>query len=183
MGRIEDTRRAEGRGDAKEIFAAKNAEAKAKNDYNKARTESLYHGSTVEEQRRHGMASEAIQRQQASAANRDLIRERAALLAQDPANRGKSPTELLTMAATLASGAQFENAETARLKAVAAAWKESPDGMQEKIQSFKPDSKEYKNLMAKKEQFYKNNGVNLNGGGGGSTMDTSQFNVREKGSK
>jgi hypothetical protein len=183
MGRIEDTRRAEARGDAKEIFAAKNAEAKAKNDYSRARTESLYHGSTVEEQRRHGMASEAIQRQQASAANRDLIRERAAVLAQDPANRGKSPTELMQMAAMLATGVQQENAETARLKAVAAAWKDSPDGMQEKIQSFKPDSKEYKDLMIKKEKFYKNNGVNLNGSGGGSTMDTSQFNVREKGGK
>ena len=117
MGRIEDARRAEARGDAKEIYAAKVAEAKAKQDWNKARTDALYHGATAEEQRRHNISSEGIQRLQASQQGRDAVRERAAVLAMDPANKGKTPTELMQMAAMLATGVQAENAETQRLKA------------------------------------------------------------------
>jgi hypothetical protein len=184
---IEDVRRAEARGDAKEIVNARNAAALAERNFKNTRTENLFKGATAEESIRSNRERENIQRASNSIQGRDLIRERAAVLALDRANQGKTPTELLQMAATLGTGVQAENAETARFKAVAAAWKDSPDGKQEMLAAFKPESKEYKNIMIKKDQFFKNSGVNLGGitggGGGGSTVDLSQYTLREKGSK
>ena len=81
----------------------------------------------VEEQRRHGMTVEGIQRLQASQAGRDLIRERAALLASLPENKNKSMTELLQMAAGLPQGAQFESADVRRLKEAEAAWEKGKE--------------------------------------------------------
>jgi hypothetical protein len=169
IGRIEDVRRAEATGNAKDILKAKQDAVTAKQNWQKSQAENLSRGATTEEQRRHNRATEDYQRSSLSQQGRDLIRERAALLAMDKANQGKTPTELLQMAATLGTGVQADNAETARFKAVAAAWKDSPDGKQEMLAAFDPKSQKYKDLAIAKEKFFRDNGVNLGGitGGGG----------------
>ena len=123
----------------------------------------MYHGATAEEQRRHNISSEGIQRLQASQQGRDAVRERAAVLAMDPANKGKTPTELMQMAAMLATGVQAENAETQRLKAADKAW---ADARSERIMSkILPGSPEE---AALKKEHYRKWGV-IDGGGGEQT--------------
>jgi hypothetical protein len=180
MGRIEDVRRAEARGDAKEIVAARNAAALAERNFKNARIENLYKGANAEESLRSNKAREDYQRASLSQQGRDAILERAAVLAKDPKNEGKGITELMQLAAALPTGVQAENAETKRMKDAQEAWvKGRADRIMAKIMPGSPEE------AAEKIKHYKNWGVNLGdgAGGGGSTVDTSQFNVREKGSK
>jgi hypothetical protein len=180
IGSIEDTRRAEATGNAKDIFAAKKAEALAKQNFNNSRIENLFKGATAEESLRSNKAREDYQRSSLSQQGRDSLLERAAVLARDPKNEGKGITELMQLAAALPTGVQAENAETKRMKDAQDAWvKGRADRIMAKIMPGSPEE------AAEKIKHYKNWGVNLGdgAGGGGSTVDTSQFNVREKGSK
>jgi hypothetical protein len=179
IGRIEDVRRAEATGNAKDIFAAKKAEALAKQNFNNSRIENLFKGATAEETVRTNREREANQRASTSQQGRDVIRERAAALALDPANKGKTLTELMQLAATLGTGVQAENAETKRMKDAQDAWvKGRADRIMAKIMPGSPEE------AAAKKEHYRSWGVNLgDGGGGGNAVDLSQYTLREKGSK
>ena len=118
-----------------------------------------------------GVQAEA-NRQAALDRKRDLVRERAALLAQLPENANKTMTELLQMAATINQGAQYESVEVRRMKEAETSFKNWLATKQTDIITKKLTDDQ---IEAKKREIYASFGVPLSGGGGGPTVDTSKF--------
>jgi hypothetical protein len=170
IGSIEDVRRAEATGNAKDIFDAKKAETLAKRNFNNSRIENLYKGATAEESLRSNKAREDYQRASLSQQGRDVIRERAAALALDPANKGKTLTELMQIAATLGTGVQAENAETTRRKVADLAWKEAPPSEMLARLKMTPEQ-----LAAAKIKHYAGYGINFDGAGSDPNAVTPGF--------